>query len=121
VGSSALPRISPVNGPELLEHAADVVIRRRSEYGEPSDLFERVAVRWSQVLGSRITPMQVIVCLIDLKVARLAHNPRHLDSVIDVAGYASILAELLSNTSEAPAADEALIGPAGRQKQCGLS
>jgi hypothetical protein len=36
----------------------------------------------------------VIICLIDLKVARLAHQPRHLDSITDIAGYAGILAEL---------------------------
>ena len=84
-----------MNGPELLEHAADLVNRRRREYGEPVDLFERVAARWSQVLGTRITPAQVIVCLVDLKVARLAHDPRHLDSITDIAGYAGCLAEVL--------------------------
>jgi Domain of unknown function (DUF6378) len=56
-----------------------------------------VAVRWSQILRTKVTPAQVIVCLIDLKVARLAHDPRHLDSIIDVAGYAGCLAEVLSD------------------------
>jgi hypothetical protein len=42
-----------------------------------------------------VTPAQVVVCLIDLKVARLTHNPRHLDSITDVAGYAGCLAEVL--------------------------
>jgi hypothetical protein len=80
---------------QLLGHAADLVIRRRGEYGEPAALFERVAVRWSQVLGTRVTPAQVLVCLIDLKVARLTHAPRHLDSITDIAGYAACLAEVL--------------------------
>ena len=31
-----------MNGPELLEHAAGLVNRRRREYGEPADLFEQV-------------------------------------------------------------------------------
>jgi hypothetical protein len=82
---------------QLFEHAGDLVNRRRAEYGEPVDFFERVAVRWSQVLGTRVTPAQVIVCLVDLKVARLAHDPRHLDSIVDVAGYAGCLAEVLSD------------------------
>ena len=81
----------------LLERAANLVNRRRREYGEPVDLFEGVAVRWSQLLGAPVTPGQVIVCLIDLKVARLAHNPRHLDSIADIAGYAACLAEVLSD------------------------
>jgi hypothetical protein len=81
----------------LLAHAADLVNRRRSAYGEPVDLFKRVAVRWSQVLGTKVTPAQVIVCLIDLKVARLTHDPRHFDSITDIAGYAGCLAEVLSD------------------------
>jgi hypothetical protein len=87
-------RESLVTAEQLLEQAASVVRDRRHAYGQPGDLFERVAVRWSQVLGLPVTPAQVIVCLIDLKVARLAHNPSHLDSITDIAGYASILAEL---------------------------
>ena len=81
----------------LLGHAADLVNRRRSEYGEPAALFERVATRWSQVLRIEITPAQVIVCLVDLKVARLTHDPRHLDSITDIAGYAGCLAEVFSD------------------------
>jgi Domain of unknown function (DUF6378) len=82
---------------EFLEHAAALVTRRRREYGEPADLFERVAVRWSQVVGTRVTPAHVIVCLVDLKVARLSHDPRHFDSITDIAGYAGCLAEVLSD------------------------
>ena len=86
-----------MNGERLLEHAAGLVNRRRRDYGEPVDLFERVAVRWSQVLGTKVTPAQVIVCLVDLKVARLTHDPRHFDSITDIAGYAGCLAEVLSD------------------------
>jgi hypothetical protein len=82
---------------DFLEHAAGIVTRRRREYGAPVDLFERVAVRWSQVLGTKVTPAQVIVCLVDLKVAGLAHDPRHLDSITDIAGYAGCLTEVLSD------------------------
>jgi hypothetical protein len=60
-------------------------------------LFEHVARRWSLVLGVKVTPAQAMLCLIDLKVARLAHDPQHLDSIIDVAGYAGCLAEVLSD------------------------
>ena len=60
-------------------------------------VFERVATRWSQVLGTRVTAAQVIICLIDLKVGRLARDPRHLDSITDIAGYAGILAEVLDD------------------------
>ncbi len=61
-----------MNGAMLLRHAAAVVEKRRDEYGEPEDLFEHIAVRWSQVLGRKITPAQVALCLMDLEMARLA-------------------------------------------------
>jgi hypothetical protein len=81
----------------LLEHAAAVISRRRCSYGDPANLFERVAARWSQTLGVKVTPPQVAILLIDLKIARLAGDPKHLDSVIDVAGYAACLAEVLGD------------------------
>jgi hypothetical protein len=79
---------------EFLEHAAGVVTRHRHEYGEPIDLFEHVAARWSLVLGTKISPAQVALCLIDLKLARLSRDPKHLDSQVDVAGYAACLREV---------------------------
>ena len=60
---------------QLLEQAASVVRDRRRAYGQPRDLFERMAVRWSQVLGVEVTPAQVALCLIDMKIARLAAQP----------------------------------------------
>jgi hypothetical protein len=87
----------PMTAEKLLAEAAAVVRDRRRTYGQPRDLFERVAIRWSQVLGITVTPGEVIVCLIDLKVARLTHDPGHLDSITDIAGYAGCLAEVLSD------------------------
>ena len=83
-----------MNGPELLEHAAGLVNRRRREYGEPADLFEQIAQRWSLTLATTISAAQVALCLIDFKLARLTHDPRHLDSQTDLAGYAAVLREV---------------------------
>jgi hypothetical protein len=83
-----------MTGEELLHHAAGVVRDRRRTYGEPRDLFERVAVRWSQVLGTKVTAAQVTICLCDLKLARLTVDPRHLDSLVDLAGYSAIVREV---------------------------
>jgi hypothetical protein len=83
-----------MNGPKLLEHAAGLVNRRRREYGEPVDLFEHIAKRWSLTLGVKVGAAQVVLCLIDVKMARLARDPKHLDSQVDVAGYAACLREV---------------------------
>ena len=87
----------PMTAEKLLAEAAAVVRDRRHSYGQPLDLFERVAARWSQLLGVTVTACQVAICLIDLKLARLSHDPRHLDSITDIAGYAGCLAEVLSD------------------------
>jgi hypothetical protein len=83
-----------MNGEELLSHAGAIVRDRRRTYGEPLDLFERVAARWSQVLRTKVTPAQVGLCLADLKLARLAHDPKHLDSLTDAAGYIALVHEV---------------------------
>ena len=83
-----------MNAEQLLEHAADVVTRRRREYGEPADLFRDIAKRWSLELGVEVSPAQAVLCLLDVKMARLARDPKHLDSVVDVAGYAAVLREV---------------------------
>ncbi len=83
-----------MNGEMMLKHAAGVVENRRRRYGEPEDLFDHIAKRWSLVLGTKVTPAQVAMCLIDVKMARLVHDPKHLDSTVDVAGYAAMLREV---------------------------
>lgn len=79
---------------ELLRRAAEIVESRRAAYGEPVDLFEQVAKRWSLTLGPRISPAQVVLCLLDLKLSRLARDPRHADSLLDLIGYAIVLQEV---------------------------
>ena len=83
-----------MNADALLQHAVAVVRDRRRIYGEPVDLFEHIATRWSLALGTKVSPAQVVLCLIDVKMARLARDPKHLDSQVDVAGYAACLREV---------------------------
>jgi Domain of unknown function (DUF6378) len=83
-----------MNGPELLEHAADLVSRRRREYGEPVDVFEAIAQRWSSIFGTEVSAAQVVLALLDVKLVRLTRNPKHLDSQVDIAGYAACLREV---------------------------
>jgi len=76
---------------QFLDHLKPVLRRRRQAYGEPQDHFEIVARRWTQTLGEQVTPQQVLLCLLDLKLARLIHDPGKTDSL---AGYAALLEEL---------------------------
>ncbi len=78
----------------ILDHTAKVLDARQDEYGDPCELLGDIARRWSITSGERITPQQVVLCMIDLKLARLAYNPGHIDSIVDVIGYAVLLKEL---------------------------
>jgi hypothetical protein len=79
---------------QLLEQAASIVRDRRRTYGQPRDLFEQIARRWSFVLGSKVTPAQAVLCMLEVKLARLSRNPKQLDSIVDIAGYTAVLREV---------------------------
>jgi len=83
-----------MSGKAMLNHAAEVVADRSAAYGAPSKSMELLAKRWSITLGHPVTPAQAVLCLIDLKLTRLAHDPRHRDSILDIAGYAAVLHEV---------------------------
>lgn len=83
-----------MNGAMLLQHATGVIENRERQYGSPETNFAQIAARWSLTLGIPVSPVQVALCLIDLKLARLSHDPKHLDSIADVAGYAACLREV---------------------------
>ena len=78
----------------MLRHAATVIADRREAYGDPAVSMAAVARRWSITLGHTVTPAQVVLCMIDLKLTRLGHDPKHQDSILDVAGYAAVLHEV---------------------------
>jgi hypothetical protein len=83
-----------MNSAMLLQHAAGVIENREREYGPAQPLFGQVAIRWSLLLGTDVSSAQVALCLIHLKLARLARDPSHLDSIVDTAGYAACLREV---------------------------
>ena len=59
----------------------------------------QIAKRWSSVFRTEVSAAQVVIALIDVKLARLTSNPTHLDSQIDVAGYAACLREVTNDSS----------------------
>ena len=82
----------------MLLEAARIVSERRAAYDNPAGSMAAVAARWSVTLGIPVSASDVVLCLVDLKLARLAHDPTHADSIIDIAGYAAVLAEVVSTT-----------------------
>lgn len=65
---------------------------RQENYGHPYLNFSRIADYWSSHLMNRLdsplTPEDVAIMMILLKIARLGNTPNHRDSLVDIAGYA---------------------------------
>ena len=83
----------------FLKHVANVIAERSTEYGDAATNMAAIAARWSATLGREVTPAQVVLCLLDLKLTRLAHDPTHEDSAVDVCGYAALLRELIETSN----------------------
>ena len=78
----------------LLEKAAAVLEERGHAYGAADAAFEAIAARWTLTLGHPVSATDVVLCMIDLKLVRLAHDQGHEDSLIDVIGYAALFPEV---------------------------
>lgn len=74
----------------LTEAEAIINGPRAKDYGTARENMERIAELWSPILGTDVTPEQVILCMIQVKAARLCHTPDHRDSWLDIAGYAGV-------------------------------
>lgn len=85
---------------ECLDAAGKAVLTDRArEYGHPEDCFGLIAALWSRYTGCDISTADVAAMMILLKLARVEGNPRHMDSWIDIAGYAACGAECASGMS----------------------
>jgi hypothetical protein len=72
----------------MLDEARRIVYgQRQADYGPALKNFQDIADIWEVVLGATVTPRQVALCMIGLKMARLAKSPTHRDSWVDIAGY----------------------------------
>lgn len=67
---------------------------RGDAYGEPYDDFSRTAKFWSPVLGVDVTPEQVGLCMLLVKVSRQVNEPKR-DNMVDAAGYADTVQQVI--------------------------
>jgi len=71
----------------ILEEAQQAVYGARQEaYGHPFDDFSRTAKIWSAILGVEVTPAQVALCMVGVKISRECNRPGR-DNLVDGAGY----------------------------------
>ena len=71
----------------IAQEAMDIVSGARQQtYGHPSKNFEDTARLWSVVLDIEVTPQQVALCMVQLKLAREIFAPKR-DNLVDAVGY----------------------------------
>lgn len=93
---------------DILNEALETVKGRGLNYGKPEDNFQRIALIWNAHMVNRfgleaapvLTPQDVSMMMILLKVARLQNSPEHHDSWVDVAGYAACGGEIASGRTD---------------------
>ena len=72
----------------ILQEAEKLVHGDRAKaYGHPYDNCVRVATMWGAILGHRVAPEQIGLCMIALKLGRECQKPGR-DNMVDIAGYA---------------------------------
>jgi hypothetical protein len=80
----------------ILQEAEQAIYSdRAADYGTVTSNFNTIAELWSTVLKTPVTPEQVGLCMIQVKVAREMYKQKR-DNLVDIAGYAGCL-EKLSN------------------------
>ncbi len=77
---------------ESILHEAHTLVHgvRGEDYGHPYHDFSRTAKIWSAILGVDVTPEQVALCMIGVKMSRECNRPKR-DNRVDIAGYAEAL------------------------------
>jgi hypothetical protein len=79
---------------QLLEQASQLISKERAKiYGDAQLNHERIAKFWSIILERKITVEEVYHCMIAVKMSRLIQTPNHLDSLVDIMGYAALWGE----------------------------
>lgn len=73
--------------PTLASEAVRIVTGdRQADYDHPRRNFARIAALWSPILGIEVTPEQVALCSVQIKIAREIHAHKR-DNVVDAIGY----------------------------------
>ena len=87
---------------DVLEAATATVAEREDSYGSPKEMFDKAAVMTTLILEGKlkddafVTVADVVLIMaLAIKGSRLIQSGgTHVDSQVDLAGYASLLSEV---------------------------
>jgi len=90
------PDIQSAPGHTILDTAKGLIYGDRlKDYGKTVDNFNAIAVGWTEIAKTPLTPEQVGLMMIWLKVCRANNdNCEKEDSIIDIVGYAGCIEKI---------------------------
>lgn len=71
---------------ELTRTVLQTLQDRKESYGDAILMFESIAQMWSVILGKKVTPRQVALCMVAFKLLRENHAHKD-DNIIDMVSY----------------------------------
>ena len=74
--------------------------QREQDYGTPEDNFGRIAEFWTTYMGVEFGTVDVAIMMALLKIARISENLQHMDSWVDLAGYAACGGEIAGKEAQ---------------------
>ncbi len=73
----------------LFGQVSKTIRERGKYYGKPEDNYRRTADLWSEILKTKVTPKDVLLCMVATKLCReIARHKR--DNIVDMAGYLTL-------------------------------
>lgn len=80
---------------EILRTANEFITKdRQKTHGQAEDNFSNISRLWSAYLNHPITPQDVAILMVLLKVVRFKGNPSYVDNAIDMCGYSALAGEI---------------------------
>jgi len=90
-----------MNRSKALERVEEILEERGANYGDLRENWEQTARMIEMIVGVDIRPEQFGAIMIAMKMSRLSNSDcKHLDSLLDIIGYAALTIEILGEADE---------------------
>jgi hypothetical protein len=90
-----------MNRSKALETVETILEERGANYGDLRENWDQTAKMIEMIVGVDIRPEQFGAIMIAMKLSRLSNaDCQHLDSLLDIIGYAALTIEILGDTDE---------------------
>ncbi|MFZ8992553.1 MAG: DUF6378 domain-containing protein [Candidatus Puniceispirillaceae bacterium] len=86
---------------QALENVERILEERGANYGDLRENWQQTAKMIEMIVGVDIRPEQFGAIMIAMKLSRLSNaDCQHLDSLLDIIGYAALTIEILGDVDE---------------------